>query len=679
MRIPACLAALLMLGSAATTHGDPPQESLSVLPDRVVGLPREQMMHAWLMDRVEAACDRSDAEYEKLKTPGQLAAYQARMRDYFWRQLGELPAHCPLAPQVVGTIHAEGFRIEKVIFQSQPRHYVTALLYIPAGRAPFPGVLVPCGHSLNGKAMDVYQRACLLLVRNGFVVLCYDPIDQGERMQLLDAQGKTRAASTIGHCRVGVGSILLGRNAATFRIWDGIRALDYLQSRPEVDPQRIGCTGNSGGGTLTSYLMALDPRIVCAAPSCYLTSMRRLLETIGPQDSEQDIFGQVAFGLGHAEYVLMRAPKPTLMCTATHDFFDIGGAWETYRKAKRFYGRMGVPERVDLVETDEKHGFSTQLRVGAVRWMRRWLLGVDDAIEESSWPVLSDAEARCTPEGQVMRLPGARSVYDLNIELERKYAGIRRTLWQGDRGTALAKVRALTGIRRMEEIGVPEAERTGSVAREGYRIEKLVLRPRDGVLLPALWFVPAAAPSQTVLYVHGMGKQADAGVGGPIEQLVRAGKAVLAVDLRGLGETQVTAKSSYGAFLGPDWIDVYLAYLLGRSYVAYRAEDVLACASWLRQSADAGRPTQVELMAQGMAGPAALHAAALEPQLFGKVRLAQTLRSWVSVVETPMTVNEFANVVHGALAVYDLTDLAAALPAGQLELVEPRDKPEVAP
>src|SRR5262249_9565783 len=142
-------------------------------------------------------------------------------------------------------------------------------------------------------------------------------------------------ATTLEHTMVGVSSIPLGTSTARYRIWDGMRSLDYLASRPDIDPNRLGCTGNSGGGTLTSYLMALGERIAGAAPSCYLPSLRRLLETIGPQDAEQNIHAQIAFGMDHADYVMMRAPRPTLMCVATRDFFDINGAWNSFRQAKR--------------------------------------------------------------------------------------------------------------------------------------------------------------------------------------------------------------------------------------------------------------------------------------------------------------------------------------------------------
>ena len=110
---------------------------------------------------------------------------------------------------------------------------------------------------------------------------------------------------------------------------------------------------------MTSYLMALDDRIAVAAPSCFITSLERLFATIGPQDAEQNITGQVAAGLEHADFITMRAPKPTLLTVGTRDFFDIQGSWDSFREVKLIYGRLGFGERVDLFESDEPHGFTT--------------------------------------------------------------------------------------------------------------------------------------------------------------------------------------------------------------------------------------------------------------------------------------------------------------------------------
>jgi len=654
---------------------DDAAEEFTVLSGGDAGEPH-RMMHAYLMGRVQESLDRRAAEYEKVKTAEQAAEYQRRIREFFVGALGGFPERTPLNAQVVAKEERDGYRVEKVIFESQPKHFVTALLYLPKTKPPFPGALFPCGHSGNGKAADPYQRGCILLARNGLAALCYDPIDQGERYQLLDEAGKPITGGTTGHSLLGVGSTLLGRNTATYRVWDGMRALDYLQSRPEIDSKRIGCTGNSGGGTLTSYLMALDERIVCAAPSCYLTTLRRLCETIGPQDGEQNIHGQIAFGMDHPDYVIVRAPKPTLMCAATGDFFDIGGTWDGFRQAKRFYGRLGYAERVDLIETDARHGFSTTLRTGAVRWMRRWLLGVDDAITEPESEIASDDQARCTPDGQVMLLSGARNTYDLNQDLETELAGRRKEFWQQTpKPKAIDTVRQIAGIRKLADLPEPDCTAVASVERERYQLEKLILEPEPGIRLPALAFVPKEHSGQAYLYLHDDGKQTDAAAGGPIRKLVQEGHLVLAVDLRGVGETagEKSGKRGISHYIGGDWKNFYLAYLLGTSYLAMRTEDILVCARFLQTYRAGDQPNQVHLVSVGRMGPPTLHAAALEPQLFTSVTLKDCLTSWSDVVRTPLAVNQFVNVVHGALKTYDLPDLLATMPKEKVKIIEPLD------
>ena len=393
--------------------------------------------------------------------------------------------------------------------------------------------------------------------------LVFDPIDQGERGQYLGPGGWPKLWGTAAHCNVGLGCVLLGQNVARIEIWDGMRAIDYLQSRPEIDPKRIGCTGNSGGGTQTSYLMALDDRISAAAPSCYITSTARLLETYGVDDSEQQIFGQLAFGLHEADFITMRAPSPVLICTATRDFFDIQGSWETLRYAKRLYTRMGFAERVDLLENDAEHNYNKLQREGVVRWMSRWLLDKDQPITEPKITLLSESEYQCVPGGQVMSLPGARSTYDLNEDCENQLAKRRAARWaSSDRASLLDEVRRLAGIRKLSELPEPRVDTLGTIDRAGYKIEKLLLKPEKAIVLPALLFLPEKADAgSVVLYVHEQGKAADAGPGGPIEQLVHSGRPVLAVDLRGAGQTC----SIWRRWGGPEHQDSYLAYMLGRS------------------------------------------------------------------------------------------------------------------
>ena len=407
----AILALLVAQGAGA-------DDDLSVLP-RGPGEPMPaKRLDAYLQARLGDHFDARRQAVAGLKTPEDVAKRQAALRSAFREAVGELPAEkTPLNPRVVGRDRRDGYTVERVIYESRPGHHVTANLYLPDGPPPFPGVLVPCGHSENGKAAETYQRMSILLAKNGMAALCYDPIGQGERVQWLDPAGKPAVkGSTTEHTLLGIGSLLVGRSAAGYRVWDGIRSLDYLASRPEVDPSRLGCTGNSGGGTETAYLMALDDRIVAAAPSCYITSLERLFATIGPQDAEQNLTGQVALGIEHADFVTMRAPRPTLLSVGTRDFFDIQGSWDTFREVKRIYGTLRMSERIDLFESDEPHGFTRPRRESCMRWMRRWLLHKDDAPVETDFPIAADGDLQCTETGQVLTSFRGKSAFDLNAE-----------------------------------------------------------------------------------------------------------------------------------------------------------------------------------------------------------------------------------------------------------------------
>lgn len=659
-----------VLAALVPVIGLPAADELTVLTPPTSGPGPDAMMNTYLLRLAYEALERRNAEYEKIKTPEQIGAWQRGRREAFLAALGGFPERTPLHARVTGRLEFADYRVEKIIFESQPGFHVTGTLYLPLTPGPHPVVVHPTGHSVNAKSRDLYQRASIVMAKNGVACFCYDPLGQGERRHFFGADGGIMfGGTTQEHNLMGVGSTLLGTSVARYMIWDGIRAIDYLQERPDLDRHRIGAMGISGGGTMSAYLSALDERIGAAAPGCYLTGFKRLLETIGPQDAEQNLFGQIAAGLDHGDYVMMRAPKPTLIMAATRDYFDIDGAWHLFRQSKRLYTRLGMAERVDLVEPDEPHGFPTGMRVGAVRWMRRWFLGSDEPVTETGFPVLTDAELQCTPDGQVLRLPGARSLFDLNREWEERLATGRRALWRNPAG-ALTEVRKVSGIRRLADLPAPAVKPVRTLPRPGYSVQQIVLEPEAGIRLPALRFEPAAGPARgdPVLYLHGEGKQVDASPGGPIERLVREGHTVLAVDLRGLGETgRAPARDAVGAMLGGLTREVSLAELVGRSFVSMRAEDVLACVRYLQPS---GR---VALVARGEAGVPALHAAALEPQAFSAVRLERTVASWADVVRTPLARNQRINTIFGALRVYDLPDLAATLAREVLTVIEPLD------
>ena len=705
------LAAILLV----TVSGVGLAEDLTVLTETPAGIPPGKQFEVYLKQQFSQLVDRRLEAYETVKTREDCSKWQKERREFFLQQLGGFPERTPLNPRIVGRLEGNGYIVEKLIFESRPHHRVTANLYLPVTKPPYPAVLVPCGHSHNGKAAGHYQRICILLAKHGLAALCYDPIGQGERYQMLDHEKdhthfttatylkvphpRVRFVCTIEHTTAGLGCILLGSNIAQYRIWDGMRAIDYLQTRDDIIPDKIGCTGNSGGGTLTSYLMALDDRIVAAAPGCFLMTYRELIDKSGAQDAEQNIYGQIAFGMDEADYVIMRAPKPTLICSATRDkTFPIAGTWPLFREGKRFYTRLRYPERVDLVEPDAPHGFTIQLREAVVQWMRRWLLGIDDIVREMDelpepmndkllWKLSdgdwADKDLQCTTEGQVLLLPGEKSVFQLNAEIERDLCKKRTATWKsltaGERRQLVQKT-----IAGMPPVDVStkgsdqklSSRSVGVLQRDGYSIEKLVLSPEPGIQLPALAFVPEKPCGQSCLYLHGESMKADAATGGSIEALVKQGQIVLAAELRGIGETEPGHdKRDYGrGRFGRDVQETFLAYLIGRSYVGMRTDDVRSWARFLAvYGTNGGRPNTLHLIAIGEAAIPALHAAALDPELFASVRLINMIPSWAEVVRTPENLNQAANVVHGALKHYDLPDLFELAGAEKVRIEEPLD------
>ncbi len=248
--------------------------------------------------------------------------------------VGPFPEKTPLNPRIVRTIDKGSYRVEHVIFESQPRFYVTSSLYLPGSlkkKNRNPVIIYCSGHSAEGYRNAVYQHVILNLVKKGFIVFAFDPVGQGERLEYYDVnEGKSVIGGpTSEHSYPGAQAFLTGSSQARYMIWDGIRAVDYLLTRKEVDPSRIGITGRSGGGTQSAYIAAFDNRIFAAAPENYLTNYTRLLQSIGPQDAEQNLFNLISRGLDHPDFLIIRAPKPALMITTTGDMFSIQGAMET--------------------------------------------------------------------------------------------------------------------------------------------------------------------------------------------------------------------------------------------------------------------------------------------------------------------------------------------------------------
>ena len=611
--------------------------------------PKTRLVYQYLQGQAERALQRRNERFEKLDTAEAIQAYQQEQRKFFQTQLGGFPERTPLESRVVGKLAGDGYTIEKVIFASQPNHHVTANMYLPETAPPYPCVVVASGHSRTAKAADYNQRFGIIMAKNGMAALVYDPIGQGERSMILNAAGEAKHNSTTAeHFQIGVGSILLGTNTARYRVWDAMRAIDYAQSREDVIAARIGFTGCSGGGTVTSYVMALDDRVRCAAPACYLTTFGQLISSIGPQDAEQNIYGQIRFGMDHPDYVLMRAPQPTIISCTTNDYFGVEGVWQNFRQAKRIYTRLGYGERVGLVEGDGNHGVPLGNLNAIMRWMRRWLLDQDDAAWTDQFVTRTPEELQCTPAGQVLQLAGEISVYELNARRQRSYEKQRAQFAKLDPSEQRRQMRQLLNMSAEETLPKLAVTEVGSVRREGQRCDKVIYQAPDQLPIPAVVCYPRQNQRRVCLYVSGQGKQA-ALQDRQLQERLADGQIVVAVDLPGIGETR---DDRANAVLG-DWKNFYVAYLLGKPYVGLRAEVILQLAQRLEKDF----PDQpVELVATGEAATAALHAAALSDH-FTRVELKDALESWVPIVSAIETENQLVNTIHGVLGHYDLPRL----------------------
>jgi len=402
------------------------------------------------------------AQFAAVKTPAELEALQKSLREKFLRLIDGLPqSEGPPKSRQTGVIDAEDYTIEKFVYESFPGYFVSAILYKPknvTGRCP--AVISPCGHSPEGKAAKTYQICHVNLARRGYVVMSYDPVGQGERSQCWDAANhKSRYNLTCGeHAVLGNPMYLLGTSLAKYRIWDGMRGIDYLTSRDDVDADRIGCVGNSGGGTLTAYISALDSRVKAAAIGCYITTLPRRMdnriEADPDADPEQDIADFVSEGIDHAGLVALRAPKPTLMACAQFDFFPIEGARESYDEAKHLYEVAGAGEKVAKVEAAERHGLSLPLRLGVYGFFERWLAGreVNGSVEEMPVTPRPNTELLACPDGQVSvsfhsrpLLPMAWEHFQQSPKAERKPL---QELLRRDRSLEMVERQAIYGNER---------------------------------------------------------------------------------------------------------------------------------------------------------------------------------------------------------------------------------------
>ncbi len=507
---------------------------------------RWQTEQGWRQDAVRAA------RFAMVRDRSGMLELQRELRASLLANLGGLPAEkSPLEARVTGTIERPGYRIEKVVFESLPGFHVTANLYIPEGAGPFPAVLVALGHSAIGKAYPVYQKICGRLARRGYVALTWDPVGQAERSQFWDsATNDSRYNRVCGeHAVIGNLAYLAGTSLARWEVWDGIRAHDYLLTRPEVDPARIAVTGNSGGGFQSAFLGALDPRNRVVIPSCYLSSlpMRMANRIFADPDSdpEQDLYRMVSSGVDHAGLIALVWPRPIMMSVAVEDFFPIEGGRKAFREVSDLYRVLGAPERIGMVEGYHGHGFSEHNQEQAFAFLDRFM-GCPERWNLDSIPVLEEQELRCTASGQVrLEYPDDRGI----LELIRDYARERRAAGGPLSLAELYRGENYPGIEHWEVVAhdpagsYPEGhlawEAAGGEDYRGTRVDRYVLH-HDGILAMPLVHVyrPGQRTGKAALVFTREGKLSAASWA-EAERLLDQGWEVLSPDFRAQGENML--------------------------------------------------------------------------------------------------------------------------------------------
>ncbi|WP_137287662.1 alpha/beta hydrolase family protein [Halorussus salinisoli] len=639
----------------------------------------ENQLPRYLRELADDQFDRAQAERDKIDSVSAFEAHRDRMQSNFRDAIGGLPdTNSDLDPERTGTLDRDGFSIETVVFESLPNFHVTTNLYLPQAASEDtqrPAVLFLCGHSATGKAAPVYQQVCVDLVRNGFVVLAVDPVGQGERHQFYNPEtGELPRQNIVEHSYMGHQCAAIGANVARYFVHDGIRALDYLLDRPEVDSDRVGVTGNSGGGMQTGYLMLVEERLDAAAPCCFVTSKEDYMETGQGQDGEQVLARAIERGPRYDDFVSAFAPRPALIGAAQSDFLCIEGVHRTYDRASTVYEHYDAASALELTIAPETHGFSPHLREAAVNWFRQHLDDAPPDFETDDPSTVDPAALQCTAEGEVLAAyPDEQTVTDLN----RRYV----TATTSNPVSAPDPADPEMYARSMRE---------SVVKRFGLDHDRGELFPRtydaetvNGVTWKKVFFLAERDPPIIVTGIVATDEPDQIGVREPlillydkgttvvperteqIEDRVDDHGVVVAFDPRGVGavrprevNTPLMNGGGYGDYHGTEHKLAADALMLGTSLVAQQTADILLAGDYLTKRFE----EDVDLAIEGH-GTSSYHAclAAVADPSFRTIRLVDPVASFHDRATGREVEIEHRLLVDDVVGSYDFPQLLAAL------------------
>jgi pimeloyl-ACP methyl ester carboxylesterase len=621
---------------------------------RITPYLRYQAEQAWREDEARQKA------WDAIRDEAGLRKMQDELRQKLLQMIGGLPtAKTDLHAEITGKIPMDGFTIEKLVFQSLPGIYVTALVYVPNNHtSKHPAVLVPAGHAANGKVH--YQALSQRLAGRGYLVISWDPIGQGERSQFWDAKAQKSRYNLIcaEHAVMGNLAYLAGANLARWEVWDGIRAVDYLLTRSDVDGERISITGTSGGGTQTALIAALDPRIKVAVPSCYITALPMRMANrifVDPDsDPEQDLFGMISNGVDHPGMLLLMYPRPVMVAAAVLDFFPVEGTRKTFREIQTLYTRFGQADRIAMVESYNGHQYSPENQQAALDFLDHFnrmpvRSGLPPAKE------LGEEALRCTRTGQVLlEYKDGRPLTDeIREYYEGRKSGTTATLateYYREKYSGVKSWRVTEYAGVLPQAGELTWEAAGSSNVGDATIDRYLLRHSSVLEMPLLYIHKSEHKSgsgqrRAALWFQENGK-ATAEDWPEIEKALNQGFDIISFDFRGLGETRMsyTAVSPDDPLLGKLDFDhayvnpisgvlanyVYNSFLTGRPYFLQMIED--AEIAWRF----AAEKLRVNIVAVTAAGDAYTLASAVAETLPGMNLLPEPngkVLKWSEIVE----------------------------------------------
>jgi len=574
MKAGALLLLLLFAGGPITTEDEAGQAETDVT---VLGGKAPAMLQSFLEKKAKAAAARpipSTREAFERQRPAQ--------KKQLMRCLGldPLPDRTPLNARVTGVIQGDGYRVEKIVFESRPRFPVTAHLYLPlaAVEHPLPVIVNPHGHWRDKKMEPRVQKRAIAQARAGYVVLVGDsPGESFERDALIERRW---AGSHFDFALIQGAT-----NATTVYVWDLMRGLDYLATRPEADLSRVGLTGASGGGLATLYAFAADERFTCAVPVCYATSME-----VNPHNgcACNHVPGVLQVG-DRSDVLAIRAPAPLFVIGASNDpEFPADGTRRTGEKIEKIWSLFNARHNARWQIFESGHDYNRAMREAALGFFNKHLkgVGVGEPVPEGEIATASvDArEYLCLPE------PPDRLLTMAQIAAAQSCS-------EGE--LFFDAVVALNG-------GLPDGEIDPSkIVRSPLEEsgEALCFESEPGLTIPGIVRLPPGETLGAVVLISDGGKH-DAMRSMPVDALLAAGIECLAIDVRGTGEFEK--------------IDGRLMAYLGTAVPFAQGWDVARAAAILKRHVPVvgAHVPVVGVIGRGpCAAQAALYAALIDPEI----------------------------------------------------------------